>query len=143
MKNKKISLGVERVLGAFKYLIAALMLFEGVETAIGPLRPQGGDLGFIYSNRVSLVCFGVYFFSCGAALLYGKLKKSRRWTGRGLLMTFIAFLFAGILNTMADDRLSAENLIAAVVLGGLWLRWRIKTSYIDPDHFVDSSGQLR
>ena len=143
MKNRAIALGVERVLGAFKYLVAILMMVSGFTTALSPLQPMDGRLGYIYGHRESLIAFGVIFFLSGFALFYGKIRRSRKWTGRGLFAIFNCFLFAGILNTLALGFPSTANFVAAVVVGGLWLRWKLKVSYLNPNHFVRDIEQLK
>lgn len=133
----RIALWWERALGAFKYLVAVFMMFAGVLTATGPLHPRGdGSLGFIYASRIALAAFGIWFFVSGAVLFYGKIRKRRLATGWGLLLIFNCFFFSGILNTSAAGFFDYGNFIAAGIMGALYLRWRFKTAYVNPRHFV-------
>lgn len=130
----------ERALSAFKYLLAIFMMVAGVTTAIGPIAPAGGDLGWLYATRHALVLFGSVFFLSGASLLYGKIRRSRKWVGRGLMYIYLCFVFAACLNAMAwglgVPTAWAGNLLMSVVVGLLYLRWKFKTEYVDPLHFT-------
>lgn len=134
----------EKFLGLVKYLLAVFMILAGIATAISDLMPLGdGTLGYIYTHRWALVSLGTIFTASGLALLYGKITRSRHWIGYGLLSIFACFLFAFILNTGSSQGFDWGNAMAAVVVGALFLRWRFKTSYINPNHFVDRHGNLR
>ena len=130
----------ERLISAFKWLLALFMILAGILTMFTPLTPMSGVLGYIYSTRISLVIFGIIFSSCGGMLLYGKMRRSRVWTGRGLMGIYLCFTFATLLQGVAygwHPGYWANNLIMALITGALWLRWRLKTAYIDPRHFYD------
>ena len=130
----------------FKYLLAIFMIVVGVYTALLPLEPAAGQLGFIFAHRISLIAFGAAFAGSGLTLLIGKIKRSRRLTGKGLLAIYLCFVFGGILNGMSFDWALASwlpNILASLVVGALWLRWKMKTEYIDPKHFVDDYDELR
>jgi hypothetical protein len=133
----------ERVLGAFKYIIAIFMMVAGVLTPLQDLTPVDGPLGFIYSSRLALSAFGLAFFLSGASLFYGKIAKSKKWTGNGLFAIFTCFLFSGLLETTARHVPSIGNFTSAFIVGALYLRWRFKTVYIDPNHFVDDVDTMR
>lgn len=137
---------LETAISIFKYLLALFMMLAGVLTAIGPLTPMDGALGLIYSTRISLVTFGIIFFLSGAALLYGKIKRCRKWTGWGLMAIYCCFTFATLLNFIAFGVAPSEwlgNAIGMVVVGALWLRWRFKTEYINPNHFAKDIYKLQ
>ena len=140
-----MGLFIERALGLFKYLLALFMMYAGVATAILPITPVDGSLGFIYSARLSLIIFGVVFFISGFMLFYGKVTKSRIWTGRGLASIYGCFLFAAILNAVALGGIAnwLGNAIVALITGALWLRWKMKTTYIDPKHFREDVVKLK
>lgn len=136
---------MENLLGGFKYLLAVFMMFAGVVTMFAHITPVEAPLGFLYSTRISLVIFGIIFFVSGATLLIGKIRKSRKWTGRGLLYIYYCFLFASIINGISSYGAVAEwlpNAILALITGALWLRWKLKTEYVNPKHFVDERRVL-
>lgn len=134
----------EKALGAFKYLLSGYMMLAGIVTSLGPPVDVSGPLTFLYTSRISLLLFGLIFFLSGLALLYGKIRKSRRWTGHGLFAIYMCFTFFAALNYVAIGELTSwiGNLIAAVVVGSLWLRWRFKTQYINPNHFIRDIEEL-
>lgn len=137
---------IENAIGGFKYLLAVFMMYVGVLTAIQPLQTFNGALGYIYSTRITLVIFGIIFFLSGCALLYGKIKKSRKWTGRGLYAIFLIFVFATILQAIAYHFAPGywfSNFVFAVITGALWLRWKLKTEYVNKHHFVDDIVDIR
>lgn len=140
MKKRSVALWGEYGLSAFKYLIAVFMMFAGVATAFAPIEPAGADFGWLYESRYALVLYGVTFFLSGLALFWGKIRKSRKWTGIGLLWIYLSFLYAALLNMLvwgiADPSAWGGNLIVALVVGGLYLRWRFQTAYINPKHFT-------
>ena len=145
MKAFKENRFTENLISLFKYALAIFMMLIGVLTCIGPLTPMDGALGYIYSTRASLIIFGVIFFVCGAMLLYGKVRRSRKWTGLGLFYIFICFLFATLLNAVAYSFAPGYylgNLVFTIVVGALWLRWKLKTEYINPKHFIAEIKEL-
>ena len=127
----------ERALGAFKYIVAIFMMVAGVLTPLQESEAVDGPLGVLYSSRLSLSIFGLIFFLSGATLFYGKVTKSKKWTGAGLFVIFACFLFSAILDTAARHSPSIGNFVCAVIMALLYLRWRFKTAYIDPNHFID------
>lgn len=134
----KWELFVENTISAFKYLLGVGMVASAFTTAFGPLEPVAGSLGWIYSSRFALIMFGLFFLVAGVMLLYGKVTKSKKFTGWGLMLTYLSFLFATLLNALAFGITASNvwsNAIFVVVVGILWLRWRFKTAYINPNHF--------
>lgn len=139
MNKRSAALWIERGLSGFKYLLAIFMMLAGIATAISPVAPAGGELGWLYASRHALVLYGITFFGAGFALLWGKIRKSRKWTGRGLLFIYLSFLYAAFLNVLSwglgTPSAWSGNVIAAGIVGVLYLRWRFQTEYIDPNHF--------
>lgn len=139
----------ERAIGAFKYILAIFMMYAGVTTALSPTQSVPGSFGFVYSSRISLVIFGIIFFISGSILLYGKIRRSRRWTGKGLLLIYLCFLFATLVNGISlggNPSVWVYNFFGTIITASLWLRWKFKTEYVDRKHFVDDlieTEQLR
>lgn len=131
----------ERLLGGLKYLVGFYFMLNG---ALAPfLGGDVTDLGWLYSHPIPLTIFGIIIFVSGAWLVYGKIRKSRKRIGEGIMATFLCFLFFGVLNTLAYGIAGGgANFIAAVVMGLLYLRWRFKTAYIDPRHFAKDVEEL-
>ena len=130
----------------FKYALAVFMIIEGFLTMCAPTESVHGALGFIYSSRISLVILGFIFVVSGSILLYAKIRRSRKWTGRGLLAVYLCFLFATIIQAVAySGVLSAwvGNLLFTMIVGGLYLRWKYKTEYINPNYFYERTWHLR
>lgn len=121
-----------------QYLIALFMMLAGALTATGPISPHRGRLGFIYSERISLEFFGVVFFLAGLTLFYGLFRRRRLWVGRGLMAIYLCFLFSAALGMVAYGLRPhnwISNFIASMLIGLLYLRWRFKTAYINPEQF--------
>lgn len=140
MEKRTVALWGEYGLTGFKYLLALFMMLAGVLTAIGPITPLDGDLGFLYSSRWHLIFYGAVFFGSGAALFWGKIRRSRKWTGIGLMAVYLCFMFGATLNFMVwgtgVPSAWVGNLVAAAIVGVLYLRWRFQTEYVDPNHFM-------
>jgi hypothetical protein len=137
-------LTAEYILGGFKYVLAVAMIISGPLNAFGPLTPLDGALGFIYNSRVTLIFLGIIFTLSGLALLIGKIIKSKKWVGRGLMAIYLCFLFAAILNALAFQDMSTwiGNAVLAIITGLLWLRWKFQTQYINPRHFTRDIERL-
>jgi hypothetical protein len=133
---------VDKVISVLTYIIAGFMLLAGVLTPFAKLQPMDGALGYIYNTRISLVCFGIVFFASGAALLYGKIRKNKTWTGNGLLAVFACFTFSAVLETVARNTPSIGNIIAAIILAILYLRWRFTTVYVKPEELQDKIDEI-
>ena len=147
MKKRTLELWGEHGLSVFQYLLALFMMFAGIATAIGPITPLDGELGWLYSSRYHLVFYGTTFFVAGFTLFWGKIRKPRKWTGRGLLWIYLSFVFATLMNLLAwgfgMPGAWVGNLLASIIVGALYLRWRFKTEYIDPKHFTRDIEELR
>jgi hypothetical protein len=133
----------ERLIGAFKYVIGGYMMLAG---ALTPFQTDPSTkLGWIYSSHYSLTVLGIIVFVSGAALIYGKVRKSKKWTGKGLLWIYLCFLFATIMNFVAyagDPTYWVGNLVAGLITAALWLRWKNKTEYINPNHFTRDIAKI-
>jgi hypothetical protein len=141
--NLSVHKWTERGLSVFKYIIGGYMMLAGIVTPFG--TDENTSLGWIYSSHYSLTILGIIVFASGAMLVYGKIRKSKKWTGRGLLWIYMCFLFAAILNFVAysgDWTYWVGNLIAGLITGALWLRWKNKTEYINPRHFTRDIEKL-
>lgn len=135
----RLALLWEYALGAFKWLLALFMILEGFATMFSPVTPLDGRLGWLYSSRLTLIIFGFIFLASGLMLLWGKIRRSKKWVGHGLLAIYLCFLFATLIQFVARPNVVIEylpNLIGSLVIGALWLRWKMKTKYINPKHFV-------
>lgn len=135
----------EQALSAIKYIISVFMMFYGVARAFGPIKPLDGDLGVLYSSRLFLVIMGIIFFASGLVLLLGKINRRKKMVGYGLGLVYLCFLFGTVINGMATDwRFAAwgPNLLCTIIVGVLWLRWKFKTEYVDPKHFIDDLDDL-
>lgn len=106
----------------------------------GTLLPVEGALGFIYGYRPTLIIFGIIIILSALTLLYGKIRRSKRWTGRGLMAVYLCYVFGAVLNFAAfgDPFTWVGNAIVALITGALWLRWKFQTEYVDPEHFRDA-----
>jgi len=133
----------EKALGVFKYAVAIFMMVAGVLTPLQDTEPVGGALGFLYASKISLGLFGLVFFTSGAVLFYGKMMKNKRFVGLGLMLVFICFLFSGLIETIARHVPSIGNFTSAGIMGLLYLRWRLKTAYIDPNHFKAEIDEIK
>jgi hypothetical protein len=143
--KKYIGLYAEHAFSVLKYAIAGLTIVAGVGAMVAPLTPMPAPLGFLYGTRVGLVLFGALTVSCGFSLLYGKATRSRQWTGRGLMACYMCFVFATLIQGLAfawDPGTWVANAIFALITGALFLRWKFKTSYIDPNHFRKEIEEL-
>jgi len=124
---------VSATLSGLKYLIAVLMILSGINTMFFDEPVDVSRLGFIYENRWTLFAFGVFFFISGMTLLVAKIKKMRRIVGYSLMTIYLTFLFVSILNWYAFGVGQAVgNIIGAVVVGGLYLRWKYHIYYYEP-----------
>lgn len=135
----------ESGLSLVKYLVAVLTIGAGLATAVADVETIEGPLGLLYGTRTGLVLFGLVAVVCGFMLLYGKVKRSRQWTGMGLMACYCCFLFATLVQITAFG-ISPEtwvgNAFFALITGALWLRWKFKTSYINPGHFRSDITEL-
>ena len=146
MRRKYAKYG-EDAISVVKFILAGLTIMGGINGMLAPLAHAAPmPLHFIYGTRVGLVCFGLVVVACGLTLIYGKVRRSRQWTGRGLMAVYCSFLFATLIQIAAFG-FSPEywliNAVCAVIAGALWLRWKFKTEYINPAHFRDDVINLR
>lgn len=123
---------VHVTLSGLKYVLATFMMYAGATTAFGPIDPYDGRLDWMLNSRISLMIFGTLFFISGLTLFLGKVLKKYDWTGRGLMMVYLSFLFAALVNTFAIGwNEGSYNFIAAMIVGALYLRWKHHFWYFD------------
>jgi len=138
---------IEPILVVIQYLLALFMSIAGVATMLSPVKPLGtGALGFLYSSRFWLVCFGLVFLGAGLWLLAGKLFKKRHWVSRALMTIFMCFIFAVLLNGIAISwsvDVWLGNTVGAAVTGLTWLWWKFKTEYINAGDFRRQSVKIK
>ena len=128
----------ERAVGVFKYIVAGYMMLAGALTTFAPPDSTvDGSMHVIYGVQFSISVIGIIIFASGLTLMVGKMRKNRKLTGRGLFSTYLCFFFATLLNAAAygDPTTWVSNLVMAVIMGLLWLRWKFKTEYVNPKHF--------
>lgn len=119
---------MNRILGLLNYSIAIFMAVIGVATtAISAQPPLDRPLDALYGNHMFFIAFGVFIFLDGFVLLIGQLFKRSRLIGMGLFGTYIAFLCATVLQFIQtqDPVSAAMNFVAAVLVGILYLRWKM------------------
>jgi cytochrome c biogenesis protein CcdA len=136
----------ERFLGGFKYVVAGYMMLAGIATVFAPAdQTVSGIAQVVYSTHIGLIVAGIIIFISGTVLLVGKIKRNKTLTGRGLLYCYLCFLFAAILNAAAygDPTTWIGNLVMAIILGVLYLRWKFKTQYVNPRHFINDTMSMR
>ena len=137
----------ERIISGFKYLLAVFMILAGIITATAPLAASSGPLGFLFASRLCLIGLGCILAGSGITLLYAKLTRSRRWTGRGLMYVYLCFVFAALLNILSSGTLTFDiwgpNIVMSLIVGALYLRWRLKTHYITPNYFREDIRELK
>lgn len=124
----------------FKYLIAVSMMVSGVTTILADPIPES-NLAIIYETKATLVVFGIIFFVLGVALFVSKLFKWKRIQGWSLFGIYVSYMFAFFSNWIGLGWDSAwGNLILAIIMGGLYLRWKYHIYYYDA---VDKRHKLR
>jgi peptidoglycan/LPS O-acetylase OafA/YrhL len=142
--NPALAKWSERGIGAFKYLISGYMMLVGALTPFAPPE-HTAHLSWLYATHAGLFVAGVVIFLSGAALMYGKVRRSKRWVGKGLMYVYMCFVFATLLNFVAyngDWTVWVGNAIVALITGALWLRWKFKTQYINKNHFKRDIEEL-
>lgn len=136
----------EGFLSVVKYLLAAFTIVGGLDAMFTPPTVMTGPLGFLYGTRTGLFLFGSLTIACGLILLIGKISRSKKLTGLGLMCCYLCYLFAALVQGIAFNWvLSAwvTNAIFSIICGALWLRWKFKISYINPNHFKKDIRDLK
>ena len=146
MRNWTWELFWERCISAFKYFMGVSLMVNGFTTAFF-VEPDNGIVAmeWIYHSKITLIIFGFIIFCVGATLFFGKIFKRRKAVGWGLMGAFCSYLFATVVQYIAYAGAAdawVVNAILTVVMGLLYLRWRFKTAYIDPNHFRDEAERL-
>lgn len=137
----------ERVISVFKYIVACYMIIAGALTIFMPSdNTVNPKVSLVFGHKISIVIIAIAILASGVVLLIGKIKKNRVLTGRGLFAVYLCFFFATILNAIAyygDPTTWVSNLIMAIIMGLLWLRWKFKTEYVNPHHFRQEALDLK
>jgi hypothetical protein len=122
---------VSGTLSVIKALIGLYLLIAGAALLFTePLKPETTDLGIIYENHWSLIVLGIIIALSGLTLFVGEVLRKRRVIGHGLFACYMCLLFAGILNWVGLGWQDAwPNLIAALIVGALYLRWKYRIYY--------------
>jgi intracellular septation protein A len=139
MSWKVMKKWINRAISVFEYLVAGyLVLAGGLTMVIQPDPAVTNFMRVLYGTRTGVIIVGLVIVISGLVLMIGKIRKSKRQHGRGLFCTYLCFFFAAILNAVAyagDPTVWVSNAVMALIIGALWLRWRLKTEYINPRQF--------
>jgi hypothetical protein len=132
------TIALNRFMTGVKVLLSLAMMLGGFTTALSPVEPLNGALGFIFSSRITLVVFGVMFFVSGVAVLYGSIRKRKALVGRGLMFIYLITLFTFLLELVAFPGISnwIDNFVISLVAAACWLWWKFRTEYL-------SMGEIR
>lgn len=123
---------MNRILGLLNYTIAVFMAFIGAATtAISAQPPMHRPLDALYGNHWFFIAFGTFVLMDGVALFIGQMLKKSRLIGLGLYGTYMAFLCAAVLQYIQTLNIvsAVTNGIAALLVGVLYLRWRMTHDY--------------
>ena len=133
---------VAMVMVTLKVILALLMIFGGVSTALGPLQPGISEL---VNNRLTLVAFGFFFILAGTALLMGIFLRNRRLVSRSLMLIYLVTLFTVFLEWAATGLFlsTIDNLIVVVWAAGLWLWWKQKTEWLSGREVADLRREVK
>lgn len=138
---------INKVISVFNYFLCGLVMLSGISAIFAdPDLTVTGSMHFIYGSHLALMTLGIIIFLCGFTLLYGKLRNSRVWTGRGLWLIYCCFLFGAVLNGVAYSwapHMWVPNAAFALITGLIWLRWKFRTEYIDVHELAGELAHLR
>lgn len=100
-------------------------------------------MDFLFGSPWFVVIFGTFVFVVGLTLLLGLLFDRHKVIGYSLAGIFQCFLFAAVLMAIQFGFFSAvwaPNFICAVIVGALYVRWKIKHEYMDLHHKRRAKG---
>lgn len=128
-----------------EWALVALFALGSIQTIGAPPLTGEGFLVVWLGGEAALIVYGVWF---GAIAVWLALSKIFRWKQAHknalaaiYLTTIYTFSLAWAIFGL--DWSLIDDVVVGVVAAALWLRWKLKTEYIDPNQFEDELAELR
>lgn len=129
-----------------EYLLSALWVFGGLSLIGMPPLEGAGVVVSIFGGQIALYVYIFWFTFLGCLLFISKVAKKKRLHKNTLLLMYLTTVYTAVL-AVALFGLAEGGIIDDVVIGGLtawfWIRWKMKTEYIDMSDFRDDIIELR
>lgn len=134
-----------RIEGFFEYVLAALFIRGGINVILNaePLVLPGIFTYLV--GPVAILVYGALFLLTGLLMLYAKIGKRKRLHKHVLMTMYLTCIYVFILAVLLNGFTTGLLMTIAVgfVSAYLWLRWKIRTEYLDPAYFHKMTAELR
>lgn len=133
-----------RIESGLEYILALMFIQGGIRTLLfaDPVVLPG-----IFSYLVgsaAVYVYGALFLTSGLLLLYAKIRKHKKLHKHLLMAMFLTCVYVLILALAING--FVPRLILTVSVGAVaaysWLRWTIRTEYINPKDFASDIDKL-
>lgn len=129
-----------------EYLLAALWIRGGINILFFDVEPVALPGIFTYLvGAEAIIVYGALFVLTGLAMVYAKLAKKKTLHKYVLMTMYLTCLYVLII-AIAVNGLHWGlwlTILAGIVSAALWVRWKFKTEYINPDEFDKTLEELR
>lgn len=135
----------DKLYSAIEYALAALWIYGGINSFFANPLTGPSAIFKLLAGQEAIYAYAILFFLTGAALLAAKLLGLKKWHRISLATMYLTCLYVLILSYLLGV-LSAGSLItvlAGVAAAVCWVRWKLKTEYVDPDYFSAELEELR
>lgn len=134
---------MDRVYSILEYVLAALFIRGGVMIFLFFEPPEAPSILTLLVGEAAIYGYGIFFAMTGLALLYAKLCKNKKVHKWALFAMFIICCYVfGLSVAIAGLSMDlATTVIVGIASAVLYLRWKMRTEYVDPAEFaIDPKG---
>lgn len=135
----------DKLYSAVEYVLAALFIYGGFNSLFSDPLETFSPVYDLLAGQEAIYVYAIIFLATGFSLLIAKLFKYKKVHRVSLAVMYLTCLYVLILSYLIGV-LSAGSLLtvfAGVAAAACWVRWKLKTEYIDPDHFSAELEDLR
>lgn len=129
-----------------EYVLAALWIRGGINILFFDVEPVALPGVFTYLvGDVAIYVYGCMFLLTGLSLLYAKWWKKKTLHKFTLMFMYLTCLYVFALSVAIFGIATSQILtvVAGISSAALWVRWKFKTEYINPDEFDKTLEELR
>jgi len=142
----KSPVSTERLYSILEYILGFIFMCGGVNTGLShPIDTPSVFYHLLAGTKIALIAYGIFFFIVGASMWYSKWKKKKKFHKNTLMVMFIIGVYAILLSTAIFGPTASliPNVLVTIASGCLWLRWKMRTEYLDPKLFRKDIVEIR
>lgn len=128
-----------------EWLLVVLFFVAALIEVTTPNPITNGVLGFLLSEPIILVIYATWFALMAFGLAYSKIRKKKRLHKYSLMAMYLTTIYTFVLALAGGAGMESllDDVIIGIIAAACWMRWKLRTEYINPRKFYDVVWELR